>query len=255
MGQKIFEDKIGQLTHSAGNIYMAASSASPARLTIGGRQYKITSQLSVALPSMTANTRYQVFAVQSGGVVSLVISQNENSVGPAGYTSWKLVGSLYADGMSPVAFGSFLDIKNVPTSGWISDLPSTQGFGALSTPSFRWKRMGDTLFREATFGATAPAGSEARVNLPGVSATSDYYTGSNLASICGSWGRGLTAGAHHGTVLIESGASFNTFGMQSGVLVGLSKTTGTNMASGSTLLSFNAQVKISGWSNTPIEEL
>ena len=110
MAQKIRDDKIGALSHSAGNILMAATNALPAYLTIGGQQYKITSQLSVALPAMTANGRYQIYAVQSAGVVSLAISSNENSAGPSGYLGWKLLGSLTADGSS--AFLSFNSIKS-----------------------------------------------------------------------------------------------------------------------------------------------
>jgi hypothetical protein len=144
MSQVLRPDKIGQLTHSAGNIIMAASAASPAYLTVGGRQFTITSNLSVALPSMTANTRYQVFAVQSGGVVSLAISQNENSVGPAGFLSWKLVGSLYSNGLVSVGFGSFVNIKGVPST---VDIPFTftMSTGSWSVLTGHWSRVGETI--------------------------------------------------------------------------------------------------------------
>jgi len=128
MGQKLFTDKIGTLSHSAGNILMAASVSSPVYLTIGGQQFKITSQLSVALPAMSANARYQVFAVQTAGVVSLVISLNENSVGPVGYSRWKLVGSLRANGS--LVFGGFSNIKG-SSSDWI--LSGTFQIGATTT--------------------------------------------------------------------------------------------------------------------------
>lgn len=143
MAQKLRDDKIGQLTHSAGNITMAASLSNPAYLTIGGQQYKVTSNLTVALPAMSANTRYQVFAVLNAGVVELRISQNENSVGPAGFNRWKLVGSLYANGLSSVAFGSFVNISGVPESLEFEYTPVWNnvvlGTGPIQTGSLRRK--------------------------------------------------------------------------------------------------------------------
>lgn len=91
MGQKLREDKIGAISHLAGVITLEASS-----LTIGGQQFK-TSTLTRTITTdvtLTANTMYMVYAVQSGGVVSLKISTNVNSVGPAGFVSWKLVGAF-----------------------------------------------------------------------------------------------------------------------------------------------------------------
>lgn len=144
MGQKLFTDKIGTLSHITGNIQMAASSASPAYLTIGGQQYKVTTTLSIALPAMSANTRYQVFAVLSGGSPALVISQNENSVGPSGATSWKLLGSLYSNGMSPVTFGSFVSAEGVPQSEWIRFLSTKTNFTTSAEYCF-WRLIGDSV--------------------------------------------------------------------------------------------------------------
>lgn len=107
MGSILRKDKIGALQESGGNILLQASI-----LTIGGRQYETTTQIQVALPSLTANSRYQVYAVQTAGVVSLVISVNENSQGPAGYNSWKLVGSFLTDNVP--AFDEFTSIKMAP---------------------------------------------------------------------------------------------------------------------------------------------
>lgn len=126
MGQIIFKDKIGALSQVGGNILMAASVGTPAYLTIGGQQYTITTQLSVAIPTLLANTRYQIFAVQSAGVVSLSISINENSVGPTGAAGWKLVGAFQADGTGSPAFGSFFNITGRPkTLSLVTMGPST----------------------------------------------------------------------------------------------------------------------------------
>lgn len=61
---------------------------------------------SVILSGLVANTRYQLYIVPGG---TLVFSVNEHSVGPAGYTSWILVGSFYTN-YTP-AFGAFENIS------------------------------------------------------------------------------------------------------------------------------------------------
>lgn len=143
MGQKLFEDRITTLSESGGTISLAAG----ARLTIGGQQYVTSSVLDVAADLSTANTRYQIYAVLSGGVPTLVVSQNENSVGPAGENAWKLVGSYYTNGASTVAFGSFVNIDGAPTTknGVDFDLVISSGTLASSADiGAEWRRRGDT---------------------------------------------------------------------------------------------------------------
>lgn len=104
MAQVIKKDNFkNYLTYSAPNISLAANAV----VTIGGQQYTLTSAASIALSGLTANTRYQVYAVVTSGAVSLVYSINENSVGPVGYSSWKLVGSFLSNGSS-----TFLTFNN-----------------------------------------------------------------------------------------------------------------------------------------------
>lgn len=108
MGQKLREDKLGTLSHSSGIITMAASTSSPAWLTIGGQQYKVTSNLARTITSdvtLSANSNYYVYAVSVSGAPQLRISTNANSVGPAGFSSWRMVGNFLSNGSS--AFGGF----------------------------------------------------------------------------------------------------------------------------------------------------
>ena len=136
MGQILFKDKIGLLTHSTGTISMAAST-----LSIGGQQYK-TGILTVPVGTATANTRYQIYAVLDSGSVILVKSVNENSVGPATYNSWKLVGSFYAGATD--TFGGFVTIEGVPQSDWTAFTP-TGTWTTNSTYTGFYKRTGDTM--------------------------------------------------------------------------------------------------------------
>ena len=112
MGQILQADSIGALSHSSGVITLQAS-----RLTIGGQQYVTTSSINRTISTdlvMTLNNLHMVYAVISGGTVQLRISTNVNSIGPAGFTAWKLVGAFYSNGNS--AFGSFVNIEGVPKS-------------------------------------------------------------------------------------------------------------------------------------------
>lgn len=110
MGQRLSLDTIGVLSHSSGTLSLAAS-----KITIGGQQY-ITTAATTRLIStdvtLVANTRYQVYAVISGGVVALRVSANENSVGPAGFTAWCLAGSFITG--AAAAFGTFVNITGRP---------------------------------------------------------------------------------------------------------------------------------------------
>ena len=112
MGQILGPDKIGTLSENAGTITLQAST-----LTIGGQQ-KITGVLNIAgdFGSKNVNSLYYIYAVITGGVVSLVIEDDSrpNSVGPSGYVVWRLVGAFYVDGV--MGFGSFVNIEGKPSS-------------------------------------------------------------------------------------------------------------------------------------------
>jgi hypothetical protein len=117
MGQILQADKIGTMSQSAGIVTMAASSSVPSYLTIGGQQYQITASLTRTITSdvtLTLQNLYHVYAVVSAGVVVLRISTNLNSVGPAGFTSWKLVGAFYTD--TAAAFNAFVSTKSITPS-------------------------------------------------------------------------------------------------------------------------------------------
>lgn len=126
MGQILQSDKTGVLSHSAGVITLTASSASPAWLTIGGQQYRVTSSLSRTIATdvaIAANTLYMIYAVLNSGVVEMRITTAVNSVGPSGFTSWKLIGAFQANGLTSVAFGSFVNIDGPPRFGPVAFTP------------------------------------------------------------------------------------------------------------------------------------
>jgi len=142
MGQRFLEDKITALSESSGTITLASG----ARLTIGGQQYVTAGALNVAADLSNANTRYQIYAVRNAGATELVVSSNENSVGPAGHNAWKLVGSYYSNGESTVAFGSFVNIEGSPTTKGGVEFELVPTIGTLSSSAVieaEWRREGD----------------------------------------------------------------------------------------------------------------
>lgn len=124
-------DKIGSISESGGTITLQ-----PSILTIGGQQFNETVALNVSATLAAVNTRYQVYAVRSGGNTILAVSANENSIGPAGYTAWKLVGSYYTDGA--LGFDSFLNI-NLPYNPDIKFSGTTVSYN--HTTSGAWQKI------------------------------------------------------------------------------------------------------------------
>lgn len=277
MGQRFFEDNIGALSHSAGIIDLAAS-----RLTIGGQQHS-TGTLSRTISTdvtMTANTRYQIFAVVLSGVVALRISANENSVGPNGFSAWKLVGSFYANGASSVAFGSFVNINESPKTDLMSGgLITISAFVAAPTKGtttfdiIRWARSGDSAtiraeYKQTSGGALTGSGDyfyslpngmqfdTSKVSLynPGTVSTGLLVSPVGLGTVqiadgTTQWGVGQ--------VIPYNSTSFRLYIINTNGTTtnrGMNGTTYFNLA-GTMEFSFDFQAPISGWSNVPIKDL
>lgn len=164
MGQKLREDKIGNLSHNAGDIAMSASSGSPAWLSIGGQQYRITSNLVRTITTdvtLTLQNLYYVYAVISGGIPVIRISTNVNSVGPSGFSSWLLIGAFYTN--TAAAFNHFVS-KNSETQT-TTVLITTIGVSTYTLPpktlELYFKMVGGGqggTGSGAGFGGGAPAG-------------------------------------------------------------------------------------------------
>lgn len=267
MGQKFRDDKIGTLSHSGGNIVMSASTSNPAYITIGGQQWKVTSSLTRSIATdvtMSANSLYMVYAVRNGGNTELRISSNVNSVGPSGFTSWKLIGAFYSNGLVSVAFGSFVSIDGRPvSSAWAVDpqMGSTQSSGTLMTTGTggdaqcRAQRDGDKVrlyyyIGRGTSGGTTGTGNPYLFPLP-----------TNLAS-----GGSLWIGDGAGYFAAINGYQTLTaisFGTGVGLMIeGNGSYVGQNVptanwwtALANTFLIIDVYIPIAGWSNTPIKDL
>jgi hypothetical protein len=261
MARVIGLDKIGTLSHSGGIITM-----NPSLLTIGGQQYRTLSSITRTIATditMAANTRYQIFAVVSGGVVQLRISANENSVGPAGFASWKLVGSFYANGVTgSIAFGSFVNIEGAPASGRNLFLPVVGGMSAIATYATYWERKQNMMLVSGTFTANTPVASQLTITIPSPSAIDSGTTGVAETDVVGqiSTSQGSLANSYPTT----AGGPWAVFKRPSNTTVSVARGSNAGQWSNANandifgngyLISIDFKVPISGWSNTPIKDL
>ena len=248
MGQKLGADIIKPLQYSAPNIILPSGS----RITIGGQQYLLGSNLQVALSGLTANTLYFVYAQASLGVVSLTYL---TSVPTANLTK-KLVGAFYANGLSPVAFGSFVNIEGRPETERVPFTATLNLFGTGTTQSGWWVREGDRMKLRLRVTTGSAVGSQLQWQGPAnlspdrdkMNQTGYPYAGEATADAQG----GIL---HPGKVLLEgvSGFSHNTYGS-----TGVTGTWGTNSpytwAAGQDY-DADCEYFIVGWTNTPLKDL
>lgn len=246
MGQKFKEDKIGALSHSLGVITLAAS-----RLTIGGQQYS-TSQLQLTLSGLTAHSTYMLYVVLSSGVPTLVSSVNVNSVGPAGFASWKLVGAFMAN--ETPAWGAFLNIEGRPTtqSSFRYTPSNASGFGTLNSPEMNIYRDGAYLLCDYRFTTGTVSGATAFLSLP----TNLVYNTSDLQQTTYNVGTVTNNSAVNFVhmFLASSNADRIFFNTATGALGSAMAGNTSPFASGQ-IESGQYRVRISGWSNVPLKDL
>lgn len=162
MGQRLTVDKIGAWSNVGLTVTMGLSN-----LTIGGQQYRTLAPLSTTINSPVALTLYFIYAVISSGSVILVTSTNVNSIGPVGYTSWKLVGAAYTNGLVVPTFGSFVNLEGIPQTQFMESA-QTGSFTTNTTYASRVKRNGDEISIHVTINFSgAPNAVTCTLNNPG----------------------------------------------------------------------------------------
>lgn len=247
-----------QISHNAGIITVANLLAK-----IGGRTFFKSSLTRTIATDVTlvANTRYQVFAVESGGAVQLRISPNENSVGPAGFTAWDLIGSFQANGLGSVAFGAFINIDGVPKFSNVPVTPTLTGFGVPTTTDFSYDRLGADLIFRGTWTSGTTTAVEPRISLPGVTHVQrptnwspGYFARNNAGGAANSKG---------GPLLFQSNSAFGyvLFSESGNVWSGnnsqwnLIESNATTLFAATDFSYLELVTQVNEWSNTPIRDL
>lgn len=151
---------------------------------------------------------------------------------------------------SQIKFGNNNNSVDVDTldgyKDYIQSTPTLVGFGTPSSIGYFSKRVGDQLSVECKFTAGTSTAVEARVPLllNGVALTSDATKISSITAVgFGCLAANSAAGLQ---VLVESGVTYLTFGLQGAASFGLTKQNGSALVSG-VAMSFSALVPISGW--------
>jgi len=279
MGQVLKRDKIGAISEAAGDITLQASI-----VTIGGQQYTtgILSRTIATDVTLVANTRYQIYAVISAGVVVLRVSINENSVGPVGFNGWGLVGSMYASGAA--TFGAFVTITGIPTSGIFNAGPTVV---TASTPPTKgtvtrdnvWcKQVGDEMeirieYEQSAAGAAGtgiytyalPNSEKIDITkvtpgLDGASGVSEWNEKNSVGSFSFSEIASTDQSGYGPVVVYDEdtvAAAFVTVSDAGAAALGThSSGSVANFGNASSMQhTFNFKVPIQGWNNTPIEDL
>jgi hypothetical protein len=287
MGQKLVDDKIGQLSESGGTITLA-----PSILSIGGQQYatdELNRIITDDIPSPVIAQRYQIFVVIADGTPAIRISANENSVGPAGFAGWKLVGSYYSDLNGEV--GGFVSIEGIPVMEPTCEV-GTLNISANSTPPVKGTinddrnllgRRGNKMRIKQHYNQINDAGANAGLGnyflaIPGSALYSideqlQPFDPSAFIGANGTWNNQFTQYAGFGGDL-NSGSSNNhwvTIPFDSTRMrfwgwnmydVGASSKGGwgsnffyLTLNSGALQFNFEYEVLIVGWTDTPIKDL
>jgi len=108
MGLILREDNIKIPTESGGSLFLAESVVTLRDVNNIPVQQFVTPSLNVVLGSLAASRKYNIYVVAPGGVPQLVFDLSENSSGPAGFDSWKLVGAFFSSW--DAVFGGFVRI-------------------------------------------------------------------------------------------------------------------------------------------------
>lgn len=260
MGQRMIADKIGVLSQSGGIITLPVST-----LTIGGQQY-VTSILTRTIATdvtMVANNLYMVYAVISSGIPALRISANVNSTGPTGFTGWKLVGAFYANALSPVTFGSFINIRGAPVSleEWSQDITTTTtGFGTITgTIGMRLRRNGNQLIGSTFF--TTGTTTAVLATIPLVNVTIDSTklaastTTANISPIVGHFGNNAVDAVGWCIAATATDATKIYFADNFSQVSNTTPNNGNLVVVSASALSVNFTVPITGWNTTALEDL
>lgn len=132
----------------------------PTRITVGGQQFKTNGTITLntgASPginaldtgSLTANTLYYIYAVQSSGVLGIVASTNAPGTGPAGFGAWKEIGRfrtfLGSAAISIVVNKLISNNAQPPKPEWETFTPTWQGTVPMQSHTFKQRRNGSDI--------------------------------------------------------------------------------------------------------------
>lgn len=157
------------------------------------------------------------------------------------------------------AVKAFGDAANI--GGWVdgSNLFTPTNFGTVSNPSYKYRRVGDSMDVRATFQTGARAGSVASLVLPFAIDVSPAKMISGVYNVVGNFWTGQSGSPFYttatngaiGAVIVDSADATRVFfSSEAAATNGITKSNATNIGSDSTYLSLKFTVPISQWSSS-----
>lgn len=154
---------------------------------------------------------------------------------------------------SPTAAATQQSIKayiDTLIGDWVAYTPTISGFGTVSNVEIWSRRVGDILQIRGRFQSGTPTATEARITL-GYNGTNANVSSSSTTitsiQLCGEviFNQNSTGDM---ILLIESNTGYVTFGIQSGVSVGLTKINGNGVVVDNTwVVAFHADIPVDVW--------
>jgi hypothetical protein len=142
-----------------------------------------------------------------------------------------------------------VEVPNV--TAWQGYTPTFQGFGTPTAIEFEWRQVGEDIEIRGKFTSGTSTAVEARVGLPGgLTSSGTSLIPSIQVAGPGSVVAYSAVGSALVQALIEPSVNYLTFGQQLAAAAGLTKVTGSSIASSGQSLSFTATVPCSGLSAT-----
>lgn len=144
---------------------------------------------------------------------------------------------------------------NTGNYDWTAFTPTTQGFGTTtSNECFHARDGGDMLIRCKLTTGTVTA-TEARLTLPnGLTSKSSSFI--PTIQLAGQWARGAASASNYGSILIEPGVTYVTFGaVYAAAANPFTKLNGSGVSASTELLNIVARVPIAEWTsaqNVPV---
>lgn len=144
-----------------------------------------TTQYSVSLTGLTAITLYYLYLRTNAGVTQLFYSAATPSVYRITYPEATLVGAFYSNGLSPVAFGSFVNIEGSPESN-VFAFNATGSWNTNVAHNGLIARFGDSMeFEVKTVCSGAPNIAQYLINMPTGYVIDTLKTSSNTENVSG----------------------------------------------------------------------
>lgn len=133
------------------------------------------------------------------------------------------------------------------TTDWQAYTPTFSGFGAPTSVTGFWRRMGDSVQIQVNFITGTTTADEARVGLP----NSLVIDGAKMSGtvISGQWNCSSFGATVYPTLLAEANASYVTFTIDLNAHSGFTKVAGSSIGNGITMTVQSALIPIKGWSS------